>query len=309
MNNCSIDQVRLQLDYRPVYDPVELAEREFSTTAMRRALLTAAALIAFATNSILCRLALERGLIDPASFSSLRLLSGVVALIVITAMLKRGVWPPGGSWRSAFYLAVYVVAFSFAYSSLSTGTGALILFGAVQLTMMASAIRSGERPKPVNWAGMIVAFSGLVYLVSPGISAPTPAGALLMGSAGVAWGFYSLRGRGSQTPLTDTAGNFLRAVPFAIAANLITNSSVSISWPGALLAIASGALASGVGYVVWYRALRVLSTSQASTAQLLVPVLAALGGVLILSEVLTTRLVLSSLLILGGVLLGIRRAS
>jgi drug/metabolite transporter (DMT)-like permease len=202
-------------------------------------------------------------------------------------------------------LFLYAVPFSFAYLSLSTGTGALILFGLVQVTMILAALGSGERPHFWEWVGLVLAFAGLVYLVSPGLTAPSPLGSLLMGVAGVSWGLYSLWGRGAANPLADTTGNFARAVPLVVGVSILGLSRASISGPGVLLAILSGALASGLGYVVWYAALRGLSRTRAATVQLSVPVLAAMGGVFFLSEDVSLRLFLSAVLILGGVAIAI----
>ena len=198
-------------------------------------------------------------------------------------------------------LFLYAVPFSFAYTRLSTGTGALILFGCVQLTMMSVALWSGERPHPLQWLGLATALGGLVYLVLPGIEAPSFAGALLMAVAGFSWGVYSLRGRGTANPLAQTTSNFVRSIPFVIAVSLVTLPSFHAESRGIVLAIASGALASGVGYVVWYEALRGLTSTRAAVVQLLVPILAALGGVVFLAEAISGRLVLSGVLVLGGI--------
>jgi drug/metabolite transporter (DMT)-like permease len=279
---------------------------------MRTALLTGLALAAFAANSVLCRLALEGGGIDAASFSTLRLASGAATLVLV-AGLTRGFSPRGrgGSWLSGALLFLYAVPFSFAYLSLGAGTGALILFGAVQATMIVAALRSGERPRPLEWLGLASAIAGLVYLVSPGLAAPSPGGSALMALAGAAWGLYSLRGRGSVDPVSATTDNFLRSLPFALLVSLLLLSRLEISPMGTWLAMASGAVTSGLGYVIWYAALRGLSATQAATVQLAVPMLAALGGVLLLSERVSLRLVLGGVLILGGVglaLAGRRRA-
>lgn len=269
---------------------------------MRLALTTALALVAFAANSILCRMALGAERIDAASFTSLRLLAGAATL----ALLVRG-RARGGSWSSAALLFIYAIAFSFAYLELGAGLGALLLFGAVQLTMIASGLLGGERPRVAEWVGMLVALGGLIYLVSPGISAPAPLPAAAMALAGIAWGGYSLRGRGSRSPLGDTAGNFLRALPFAGLVWVATLGELAIAPRGALLAVASGAIASGLGYVVWYRALGGLSATRAATVQLAVPVIAALGGVALLDERPTPRLVVAGVAILGGIALAIRK--
>jgi predicted DCC family thiol-disulfide oxidoreductase YuxK/drug/metabolite transporter (DMT)-like permease len=275
---------------------------ERRATALRTALLTGLALAAFAANSVLCRLALEDESIDAASFSAIRLASGA-AMLVLVASLTRGLGPRGrgGNWLSGALLFLYAVPFSFAYLSLGAGTGALILFGAVQATMILAALWSGERPAPPEWLGLLLAVVGLVYLVLPGITAPSLAGSGLMVLAGVAWGLYSLRGLFSVDPLAATTDNFVRSLPFALAVSLILVSRLSISAEGAWLAVASGAVTSGLGYVIWYAALRGLTFTRAATVQLAVPVLAALGGVLFLSERVTVRLVLAGLLILGGV--------
>lgn len=278
----------------------------------RAVLYTAMALVAFAANSVLCRVALRSGASDPWTFSAVRLVCGALVLLPLARTLEgRGVRE--GSWTSAAALCVYAVGFSLAYLSLDAGTGALILFGAVQATMIGAGIALGERPGWRQGAGLIAAAAGLITLVSPGIAAPRPPGALLMGAAGVAWGLYSLRGRGQRRPIASTAGNFLRAAPPALALwalAMLASARGHATWTGLLLAAASGALTSGLGYVVWYAALRELSASTAGVVQLAVPALAAVGGVLFLGEQPTPRLALSGALILGGVALAVtsRRA-
>lgn len=268
--------------------------------------LTLLALTAFTANSLLCRLALGEAEIDAASYTSLRLVSGAVTLWAIAALSGRSAGAEqAGSWMSAAMLFLYAVAFSFAYLTLDAGTGALILFGAVQATMILVGLKEGQRPHPLEWLGLVTAFGGLVYLVSPGLSAPAPFGSMLMAVAGIAWGIYSLRGRGAGDPVLATAANFRRAVPFAIVISLAMLSHFEITSRGAWLAVLSGALASGLGYVVWYAALKELTTTRAAIVQLSVPVLAAIGGVLFLSEAVTFRLVFSSVAILGGVALAI----
>jgi drug/metabolite transporter (DMT)-like permease len=260
---------------------------------------TAAALLAFAANSVLCRLALGQAAIDAASFSTVRLGSGALALALLGA--GRRVSGKRGSWTSAAMLFAYAVAFSFAYRTLSASTGALILFGAVQTTMILAALGSGERPHRLEWLGLLLALCGLVVLVSPGLAAPSPAGSALMGLAGISWGMYSLRGRRAGDPLADTGGNFVRAVPLAVVVSCCTLPHAHLSRHGAFLAALSGTLASGVGYVLWYAALRGLTATRAATVQLAVPALAALGGVLFLAEHVSARLLLAAALILGGV--------
>jgi drug/metabolite transporter (DMT)-like permease len=272
------------------------------------AVFACAALIAFAANSLLCRLALGGQAIDPATFTSIRLASGALLLVPLAGVTSGASAAPlrgYAAWRSPAALLVYAVAFSFSYLSLTAATGALILFGAVQVTMLGAAILSGERPGAAEWAGLATAAGGLAYLVSPGISAPPTQGWALMTLAGIAWACYSLWGRRSTHPIGDTAKNFLRAVPFALVFNLSAIDGLRVTRSGALLAVTSGALASGLGYVAWYSALPRISATRAATIQLSVPVIAASGGVVLLSEPMTTRLVLSALLILGGIGLAI----
>ncbi len=272
----------------------------------RTLLLTGVALVAFAANSVLCRLALGPRRIDPASFAGIRLASGALMLAAIGAVSRRPAAARSrAGWASATLLFLYAAAFAFAYTSLSAGTGALILFGAVQITMILAALRSGERFRAPEGVGLALALGGLLYLVSPGLAAPSAHGSALMAVAGVSWGVYSLRGRGAGDPLHDTAGNFLRAVPLAAAVCAASLRGAHLSAAGAGLAVASGALASGLGYVVWYAALRGLTAIRAATVQLAVPVLAALGGVAFLAERISLRLVLSAVLILGGVALAV----
>jgi drug/metabolite transporter (DMT)-like permease len=267
---------------------------------MRTVLLTAVAMLAFAANSLLCRLALGAGSIDAATFTSVRVISGAVALGLIMLM-RRGGGRPSADWRAVVALFGYMAFFSFAYLSLSAGTGALILFGAVQLTMFIFALRAGEHFTLLSWGGLGMAIVGLIYLVSPGVTAPDPYGAVLMAIAGVAWGFYSLRGRGAVDPLAASAGNFIYSVPLAAMLSLFFWRDFNASSTGLALAVASGALASGCGYVIWYAALPGLTATRAATVQLSVPVIAAFGGVLLLSEPVTLRLIVASAVTLGGV--------
>ncbi len=267
------------------------------------ALLTAFALIAFASNSILCRLALGPREIDAASFSLVRLASGATMLLLIRAATapRTRAAAPRTPWLSGLLLFLYAAPFSFAYVSLGAGTGALILFACVQATMLVGAIRSGERFNWLERAGLATALAGLTYLVFPGLSAPSPLGSALMAIAGISWGLYSLVGRNSADPIGDTTRNFVRSVPFAVLVTMAALKTSRLSAHGVLLATASGALASGLGYTLWYAALRGLTGLRAATVQLLVPVLAATGGVLFLSEPITLRLVIAAILILGGV--------
>ncbi len=263
-------------------------------------LLTAVAMLAFAANSLLCRLALGAGSIDAATFTSVRIVSGAAALGLIM-LPRRGGSRPAADWRAVIALFGYMAFFSFAYLSLSAGTGALILFGAVQLTMFIFALRAGEHFTLLSWAGLGMAIVGLIYLVSPGVTAPDPFGAVLMAIAGIAWGFYSLRGRGAVDPLAASAGNFIYSVLLAVILSLFFWRDFSASSTGLALAVASGALASGCGYVIWYAALPGLTATRAATVQLSVPVIAAFGGVVLLSETVTPRLLIASAVTLGGV--------
>jgi drug/metabolite transporter (DMT)-like permease len=268
----------------------------------RTILLTTLTMIAFASNSLLNRMALGAGAIDPVSYTTVRLFSGAVMLFLIASLQRESGQPIlRGSWVSAAFLFLYAITFSFAYQSLSAGAGALILFGSVQVTMIVLALRGGERPQPWEWMGLFLALGGLVYLVFPGIKAPSLLGSTLMTIAGIAWGFYTIRGRGSQSPLAVTAGNFIYAVPMALVALAVSFGNISISSNGIFLAMVSGALASGVGYVIWYAALRGLTTTRAAMVQLSVPVIAAWGGVLFLAEHVSVRLLIAGVLILGGI--------
>jgi drug/metabolite transporter (DMT)-like permease len=266
--------------------------------------LTLATLVAFAANSLLCRAALRPGLVDAASFTSVRLLAGAVTL----AALARGTGGDlrsAGSWKAAFALFAYAAAFSFAYLRLEAGTGALILFGTVQATMIGWGLARGERPRPAVWLGLLVSLAGLVLLARPGVSAPDRTGAALMALAGASWGAYSLLGRGSAHPVAANAGNFARSLPLALATSLAALGSLHASTAGFALAATSGALTSGVGYALWYAALSGLTATQAAIVQLAVPVLAATGGVLILGETVTLRLIVAGALVLGGVALAV----
>jgi drug/metabolite transporter (DMT)-like permease len=294
-------------------------------------LFTALALLAFAANSLMCRLALGGGSIDPASFTTIRLVAGATMLAVIGVVRAEagGALPkqdaplqgapnraalPGaagqagafhGSWIPAIALFLYAITFSLAYVSLPVATGALILFGAVQTTMLAAAIRSGERPAPLEWGGLVVGVAGLVYLVSPGLTAPSIMGAMMMAASGVAWGWYSLLGRRSVDPVRDTTVNFVRSVPFTTLVSVLAVGGWQVSATGAAFAAISGSITSGLGYVVWYAALPRLSATRAATVQLATPVITATGGVIFLSERISPRLAVSAVLILGGISLAV----
>ncbi len=260
------------------------------------------ALVAFAFNSILCRLALRGDEIDPASFTGVRLASGAVTLIVVSYFFSKNKGNiKSGSWPSAFFLFAYAICFSLAYLNLTAGTGALILFGSVQLTMIAVSLVRGERPPLLEWLGLLLAVGGLVYLVFPGLASPPLYSSLLMAAAGASWGGYTLRGKTSGDPLANTTGNFVRTLPFAAIAVLLFIPNLHLSNHGMLLAILSGAIASGIGYTIWYAALKHHTATRSAVFQLAVPVIAAVVGILFLAEAANTRLLIAAAMILGGI--------
>lgn len=271
---------------------------------IRTVALTSLAMVAFATNSVLARLALGAGAIDAAGYTGVRLAAGAIALVLIVAVVDRTQpvsYRPAGSWAQAAALFGYAIAFSVAYLALGAAVGAIILFGSVQLGMVGRAVMLGDRPGPWEWAGLVAAFAALVYLVSPGIAAPPLWAAALMAVSGLCWAAYSLLGRGSTTPLADTTGNFVLCLPVAIvliAAGLWTTPPTPA---GLAYAIASGAIASGIGYAIWYAALPGLSRVGAASVQLTVPAIAAAGAVLFIGEPLTPRLIAASAAIIGGI--------
>lgn len=269
---------------------------------MQLAFLTSLTMIAFAANSVFARLALADGAIDPASYSLLRLASGalMLGLLVFRSGIVSAV-TRHGSLPSAVALFVYAAGFSYAYLALDTGTGALILFACVQATMIGWSVLNGDRPSLMEWTGLIIAFAAFVGLVSPGVTAPDPLGTVLMVAAGIAWGVYSLRGKGLEDPLMSTAGNFILSVPMAIVLLTISLGNLTITTLGAVMAILSGAITSALGYALWYRCLRQLTATRAAVVQLTVPAIATLGGIAFSAEVLTWRLAIFSVLILGGV--------
>lgn len=267
---------------------------------------TVIALIAFAANSVLCRMALLDGAIDAASFTTVRILSGAVTLAILVALRNSAQLRQRPNWPAATALFSYMVLFCLAYVTLGAGTGALVLFGFVQLTMMGMALIRKEHFPPLAWVGLTISIGGVVYLLRPGSEAPDFVAAVQMAGAGVAWGAYSLIGRGSKSPLQDTASNFLVCVPFALVLAAIYWQHQVLSGEGLALAITSGAVASGCGYAIWFRSLPQLTTAQASILQLSVPVIAAVGGVLFLSEAITLRLLIASGLVLGGIALVLR---
>ena len=286
-----------------------MSELQGSGTA-RTALLTTLAMLAFAGNSLLCRLALRDTEIDAASFTAIRLGSG--ALILTALMVLRGRRPAaGGSWPMAAMLFAYAVCFSFAYRDLTAATGALLLFGAVQLTMMGYGLWTGERIRGFRLVGLLFALGGLVWLLLPGLAAPPLLAAALMLAAGAAWGVYSLLGKSAGDPTAATGGNFLRSLPFAAALMLAATTTGAVDRTldpmGLFYAVLSGAVTSGLGYVLWYAALPMLRATSAATVQLCVPAIAALGGAMLLAEPITVRLLVASAAVLGGIALTIYR--
>lgn len=273
---------------------------------MRTILLTAVAMGAFAANSVLARLALGSGAIDAASYTGIRLASGAVVLGMLVMLRGKSGWRSLarlGTWQQAAALLGYALAFSLAYQLLGASVGALILFASVQIGMVARAVLVGDRPGALEWLGLGLAGAAFVYLVSPGLASPDPLGALLMVMSGLCWAAYSLLGRGSSQPLADTAGNFLRCLPVAV---LLLVGGLALNAPrldGVIYAVASGAIASGLGYAIWYAALPELSRTRAAVVQLSVPVIAAFGAALFIGETVTPRLLVSSALILGGIAL------
>ena len=272
----------------------------------RVVVLTLLAMIAFAGNSLLCRLALKHTAIDAASFTAVRLMSASLVLCLLAGGWRanwQSAWQSGGNWPSAFALFTYAAGFSFAYISLPAATGALLLFGAVQATMIGYGVWAGERLSPLQLAGLGLALGGLVALLLPGLAAPPPASAALMLGAGVAWGVYSLRGKAASSPIKVTAGNFMRTVPLTLGLSLLMVNQLSLDGTGVGYGVLSGALTSGLGYVIWYKVLPALKATSAATVQLSVPVIAAMGGVVFIGETVSLRLVLASIAILAGIAL------
>jgi drug/metabolite transporter (DMT)-like permease len=274
---------------------------------LKLVLFTALAMVAFAANSVLARLAFATAHAEPLGYTGIRLAAGAITLALILLARDRRI-AIRGSWTGAASLFGYAIFFSIAYVLLGAGTGALILFASVQIGIIGWAIYRGDRPKPLEALGLVLAFAGLVYLVSPGLVAPNPAGTALMVAAGLCWAAYTLIGRGSSSPLNDTAGNFIRTAPLAlilIAADMLTRGVDPIA---ALYAIASGAIASGVGYAIWYAVLPRLTRTRAAIVQLTVPAIAAAGGVVFIGESMSFRLVLSTIAIIGGIALALLAA-
>jgi len=283
---------------------------------LRLAMATSLAMIAFAGNSLLCRIALKQTHIDAATFTTVRIVSGALALWLIVQMRSvrtRSNAARGGSWTAAGSLMAYAVCFSLAYISLPAATGALLLFGAVQVTMIGYGLSTGERLRAIGAIGVLCAFGGLIVLVLPGVAAPSLAGSALMLAAGVAWGVYSLLGkRASADPTITTAGNFIRAIPITCAFSVCALPWLSIDAMGVAYAVASGAVTSGIGYAIWYTALPGLQATQAGIVQLSVPLIAALGGIVLLGEPVSMRIGIAAIAILGGialVIVGKKRAA
>lgn len=268
-------------------------------------MLTAAAMVGFAANSLLCRAALRGGAIDAASFTAIRLAAGAIVLVAIVTARKSSVRGEG-TWVSMFALAAYAVGFSYAYLEIGAGAGALILFGAVQLTMITGGLLRGERPSLPQWLGWLVAVGGLVVINAPGLDPPPPRGAALMAGAGIAWGVYSLRGRGVTRPLVATAGNFARSIPVAaLLVGVAFATRAHASPAGIALAAASGGIASGLGYSLWYAAVPSLGATRAALVQLSVPVITALAAVALLAEPLRPNVAIGGAAIVGGLALAL----
>jgi drug/metabolite transporter (DMT)-like permease len=286
----------------PIISKPPIAASDAIPSPLRIVLMTALAITAFAANSIICRAALGPGLIDPATFTTVRLVSAAAVLaLVVFARRRKLPHLSFGDWRAAMALFAYAVFFSFGYVLLSTGTGALILFGSVQLTMFAWAFYEGERFSALAWGGLALAAGGLVWLVLPGLEAPDPLGALFHTVSGAAWGVFSLLIRGAKHPVESNAANFAICVPLGVIVSLMFWGRMDATAQGLALAVLSGGLASGCGYVIWYWVLKHLPAARASAAQLSAPAVAALGGVMLLGEDLTLRLIVASAAMLGGV--------
>ncbi|MEN8125469.1 MAG: DMT family transporter [Bacteroidota bacterium] len=272
---------------------------------LKTILFTGFALIAFAANSVLCKLALGENNIDASSFTIIRLLSGAIVLFIIINIKKKKKHASDtkGNWLASTMLFLYAITFSLAYISLDTGTGALILFGSVQISMITLSIFTGTRLHLTEWIGFIIAFLGFVYLILPGVTAPSIQGFFFMTVAGIAWGIYTLIGRNSKDALKDTTYNFIKTIPLLIILTILAFKNINYTTKGIWLAVLSGGITSGIGYTIWYNALRNLTSTQAAVVQLLVPVIAALGGVIFISEKITFRLIAASFLILGGILI------
>ena len=276
-------------------------------TRLRIILITFLSLLAFAANSLITRFALEKTTIDEASFIMLRVVSGALFLWLFLALKKDKKILQGGTWFAAFALFIYAVSFTYGYGLIAAGTGALLLFGSVQITMTIAGYREGERLNVIQLVGFVLALSGLVILMLPGISAPSFMGAFLMCISGVAWSIYTLQGRGASSPAATTAGNFIKAAPMATLLWLIvylsTNNTIDLANIGVIYALLSGIVTSGIGYIIWYSVLPELKATQAAIVQLSVPLLVTLAGALLLNETITLRIIIASIAILFGTIL------
>ncbi|MEM8795495.1 MAG: DMT family transporter [Pseudomonadota bacterium] len=280
--------------------------RLMTVSPVRTGLIAAVTMVAFAFNSVIARAALGQDLIDPASYTTIRMGSGALVLFAIVAFAKKErAREKAGSWYSGFLLFTYAIFLSFAYVGIDTGIGALVLFAGVQATMIGFGLYAGERPSAIAWIGNVIAIAGFVYLLSPGLSAPDPVAALLMFISGVAWGLYSVRGRGAADPVGATARNFVYCAPMTLIPLILFISSIDINPWGALLAALSGAVTSALGYILWYEALKGLTSTKAAVLQLTAPLIASFFGVILLSEPATLRLWLSAVLITGGVAMAV----
>ncbi|OUR84849.1 EamA family transporter [Colwellia psychrerythraea] len=276
-------------------------------TRLRIILITFLSLLAFAANSLITRFALEKTTIDEASFIMLRVVSGALFLWLFLALKKDKKILQGGTWFAAFALFIYAVSFTYGYGLIAAGTGALLLFGSVQITMTIAGYREGERLNVIQLVGFVLALAGLVILMLPGISAPSFMGAFLMCISGVAWSIYTLQGRGASSPAATTAGNFIKAAPMATLLWLIvylsTNNTIDLANIGVIYALLSGIVTSGIGYIIWYSVLPELKATQAAIVQLSVPLLVTLAGALLLNETITLRIIIASIAILFGTIL------
>ncbi|WP_057832906.1 DMT family transporter [Colwellia sp. TT2012] len=276
-------------------------------TRLKIILITILSLLAFAANSLITRFALEKTSIDEASFIMLRVVSGALFLWLFVTIKNHKAPLQSGSWLAAAALFIYAVSFTYGYGLIAAGTGALLLFGSVQITMTLVGYREGERLNRVQLIGFVLALAGLVILMLPGIRAPSFIGALLMCISGIAWGIYTLQGRGASDPAAATAGNFIKAAPMAILlwfiVNLVDHGSINLDSTGAFYALFSGIITSGMGYIIWYSILPELKAIQAAVVQLSVPILVTLAGAMLLNEAITLRVVLASCAILSGTIL------
>jgi drug/metabolite transporter (DMT)-like permease len=276
-------------------------------TQMRIMMITLLALFAFAANSLITRFALEKTTIDEASFIMFRVVSGALFLWLFLVIKKDKKILQNGTWFAAFSLFIYAVSFTYGYGLIAAGTGALLLFGSVQITMTIAGYREGDRLNVIQLLGFALALGGLVILMLPGISAPSFMGAFLMCISGVAWSIYTLQGRGVNNPAAATTGNFIKAAPMALLLWLIVyvsaNDIINLASDGVIYALISGIVTSGIGYIIWYSVLPELKATQAAIIQLSVPLFVTLAGAILLNESITLRIVIASFAILAGTFL------